>query len=155
MNLLNVSEGMIDGVIVTPLKILSNEKGNVFHAMKISDPGYSGFEEAYFSEVIKDEIKGWKKHTHMTLNLIVIVGSIKFVLYDDREESTSRGKIFKIELSRENYNRLTIPPNVWVSFSGKGVSNILLNISNMIHDPKEAVNISIEDFIINKIWQNI
>ena len=63
----------MDGVILTPLKQIYNSKGDIFHAMKKSDKGFNGFGEAYFSTILKGEIKGWKKHTRMTLNIIVPV----------------------------------------------------------------------------------
>ena len=49
---------IIEGVILTPLKQIVNPKGDLYHAMKQSDNGYKSFGEAYFSTVIKDEIKG-------------------------------------------------------------------------------------------------
>ena len=33
----------IEGVIVTPLKQIYNPRGDVWHAMKCSDPGFDGF----------------------------------------------------------------------------------------------------------------
>ncbi len=37
---------MIDGVIVTPLKIINVPGGDVFHALKKDDPGFTDFGEA-------------------------------------------------------------------------------------------------------------
>ena len=84
----------MDGVILTPLKQIPHQKGDIFHAMKKSDIGFDGFGEAYFSTINKGEIKGWKKHTKMTLNLIVPVGEIEFVLFDNRENSQTYNKFF-------------------------------------------------------------
>ena len=61
----------MDGIILTPLQQITHPKGDIFHAMKVSDDGFIGFGEAYFSTINKDVIKGWKKHTEMTLNLVV------------------------------------------------------------------------------------
>ena len=66
----------MDGITLTPLRRIENPKGDIFHAMKASDTGFSGFGEAYFSTVNKSDIKGWKKHTKMTLNLIVVMGEV-------------------------------------------------------------------------------
>ena len=59
----------MDGVVLTPLKQISNPKGDIFHVMKKSDKGFDGFGEAYFSAINKDNTKGWKKHTEMTLTV--------------------------------------------------------------------------------------
>ena len=96
----------MDGVMLTPLKQIQNPKGDIFHALKESDAGFSGFGEAYFSSVGFGEVKGWKKHIKMTLNLIVPVGEVEFVIYDDRLDSPSNGKFFTVILSANNYQRL-------------------------------------------------
>lgn len=136
---------MIEGVVVTPLKIIPVDQGNVLHAMRRSDPEFLTFGEAYFSEVKEGAIKGWKKHRQMILNLIVVVGKIRLVVFDDRLESDTRGDYFDIVLSpSDNYSRLTIYPELWVAFEGIGVgSNLLLNLASIEHDPTEAENIPV------------
>ena len=103
----------MDGVILTPLRQIHNPKGDIFHAMKKSEAGFAGFGEAYFSTINKDDIKGWKKHTKMTLNLIVPVGEIEFVVFNDALD-----EFFSVKLSQNNYHRLTVKPNLWMAFRG-------------------------------------
>lgn len=130
----------MDGLILTPLKQISNSKGDIFHAMKKSDNGYDGFGEAYFSTINKSDIKGWKKHTEMTLNLIVVLGEIEFVVYDEMNNV-----FFNVKLSFDNYQRLTVRYGLWMAFRGVGVNNILLNIANIEHDPSESENKDLEE----------
>jgi dTDP-4-dehydrorhamnose 3,5-epimerase len=128
----------IDGVIITPLKQILSPLGDVMHGIKKADPGYVGFEEAYFSTINFGSIKAWKKHQKMTLNLIVPVGKIRFVLYDNRPDSPTHEVFSEVTLSRENYYRLTIPPNIWLAFKGEDEAmNLLLNCADMEHDPDE------------------
>lgn len=137
---------MIDGTILTSLKIIDNPLGDVFHAMKSIDNGFSGFEEAYFSTIQSGVIKPWKKHLKMTLNLIVPAGEIRFVLYDDRLNSKTKEQFMDVSLSLKNYHRLTVPPNVWMAFKGEANQlNLLLNIANMDHDPKEVVRTDLNE----------
>jgi len=132
----------IDGVVLTPLKIIEGETGNVMHALKAQDATFQQFGEAYFSTVKESAVKGWKKHTRMVLNLIVPVGIIKFVLFDGRTNSPTYQKIQEVILSRHNYQRLTVPPGVWMAFQGKSTEiNILLNLASIQHDPEEAENL--------------
>ncbi len=141
---------LIDGVILSPLKIIENPLGNIYHGMKSSDSGYSGFNEAYFSTINYNQVKPWKKHLKMTLNLIVPVGEIRFVLYDERENSKSYKNFLDVTLSKKNYQRLTIPPNVWVCFKGIGKEiNLLLNLANLNHDPNEIVRDNMNAFKFN------
>ena len=130
----------MDGVILTPLKQIHNPKGDVFHAMKKSDAGFDGFGEAYFSTIHKDYIKGWKKHTKMTLNLVVPVGKIEFVVYDENTK-----EFFSVQLSQDNYQRLTVKPNLWMAFRGVEENSMLLNLASIEHDPSEAINIELSE----------
>jgi dTDP-4-dehydrorhamnose 3,5-epimerase len=136
---------MLEGMIITPLKRIETPKGDVFHALKNSDNGYDGFGEAYFSTVNQGEIKGWKKHIVMVLNLIVPLGAIRFVAYDERESSQTCGDFYEIEISSTNYSRLTFPPGIWLAFQGRSANNMLLNIASIEHEPSEAINMNIED----------
>ncbi len=130
---------------LTDLKIIEVQGGDVLHAMKSSDSGFYGFEEAYFSFIDKNYIKAWKKHKEMTLNLIVPIGSIKFVLLNDK-----MSKFDIIEIGENNYKRLTIKPNVWFGFKGVGQNkNLLLNLSNIIHNPEETEILPIDSFDFN------
>jgi dTDP-4-dehydrorhamnose 3,5-epimerase len=140
----------IDGVKLTPLKQIYHPSGDIFHGMKISDIGYSGFEEAYFSTIKEGTIKAWKKHLQMTLNLIVPMGEISFIIFDDRGGSSSKGEFMEVKLSLNNYQRLTVPPGLWVGFKGIGEqTNLLLNIANMEHNPEEIERKEIEEIHYN------
>ena len=150
---------MIEGVVVTPLKQIYHPKGDVFHAMKCVDPGYKGFGEAYFSSIMGGLVKAWKRHSRMTLNLVCIVGKIHFVLYDNREGSSTNGSFMEVTLSPESpetYKRLTIPPGVWMGFVGIDKDkSILLNVANIPHDPTEQVNIPVDESDIVFDFNNI
>ena len=135
---------MIDGVIVTPLNIIKVPEGDVFHAMKATDKSFYGFGEAYFSSIELGKIKGWKRHHKMTLNIIVPVGKIQFVMFDDRNSNVERFQ--EVVLSINNYCRLTIPPMVWMAFKGlSSECSILLNIASIVHDPSESDSMKLNE----------
>jgi len=144
---------MIEGVELTPLKIIPGELGDVLHAIKRTEGSFRGFGEAYFSIVNKGAIKAWKRHHKMTLNLVVPCGEIFFVLYDERSDSPTYGEINELSLSLQNYQRLTVPPMVWLGF--KGLSNglnMLMNVSDIPHDPDEFDRIDAYKNHINYQW---
>jgi len=141
---------IIEGVILTPLKQIINAKGDIYHGMKKSDTGFAGFGEAYFSTISKNEIKGWKKHTKMVLNLIVPLGEIEFIIYDDRVNSSTFNTFFSVKLSQKNYNRLTVPFGVWMAFRGIGnETNMLLNLASIEHNPQETIAKELDEIKYN------
>lgn len=143
----------IEGVILTPEKIISNRRGDIYHAIKIYSKGYQGFGEVYFSFITKNSIKAWKKHIRMTLNLVVPVGKIKFVLFDDRIGSTTYGSTEELSLGPDNYCRLTIPHGIWYGFQGLDSDiNLLCNVANMVHDDAECQSMELSNHIIPYSW---
>lgn len=140
---------MIKDVIITRLKIVDTPGGNVMHGIKETSVGFVGFGEAYFSQINNNAIKAWKRHKKMTLNLIVPVGKIKFVLFDDRGESNTFFQ--EVVISKNNYCRLTIPPMVWVGFQDLSEEgSMLLNIANIEHNPNEVDRLEIDN--LNYDW---
>ena len=96
------------------------------------------FGEIYFSCVYPGAIKGWHIHKKMVLNYAVPFGHIKFVLYDDRPGSPTKGNIQEIFLGPDNYCLVTVPPMIWNGFKGVGPETaIVANCASIPHDPGE------------------
>ncbi len=135
----------MQGVLLTPLRRIPTGGGDVRHAMQAGAPGFTGFGEAYFSSVDKGAVKGWKRHSRMTLNLVVPVGAVRFVVVDE-----ARGERFDTLLSPdppERYGRLTVSPGLWMAFGGMGEGlNLLLNLADILHDPAEAESRDLDAF---------
>lgn len=133
---------MIDGVTITPLRQIADERGKVMHMLRSTDPHFKEFGEIYFSVVYPNAIKAWHLHKRMTLNYAVPNGRIKFVLFDDREDSPTRNRVQEIFLGPENYSLVTVPPMVWNGFKGIGCeSAIVANCATIPHDPTEIVRL--------------
>ena len=138
-----------DQILVTPLKRLSLEGGDVMHAMKQSDTGYTGFGEAYFSWVSAGAIKAWKRHTQMTMNVVVPLGQVRFVFRCLNSDGIEEFRVEEIGVDR--FVRITVPPNIWFGFQGlQTPHNLLLNIANIPHDPDESEHLALTD--INYDW---
>ena len=145
---------MIEGVSVTPVQQIFDERGKVMHMLREDSPGFTRFGEIYFSSTHPGAIKAWHLHKRMTLNYAVIYGQIKLVLYDDRAGSSTRGQLQELFLSPENYCLVTVPPLIWNGFKGIGdKSAILANCSTLPHDPTEIERKSPFDKSIPYDWQ--
>lgn len=144
---------LVDGLVVTPLKVVADERGDVKRGLRASESEFVGFGELYFSSVRQGVVKGWKKHLRMHSNLIVIQGAIRFVLFDDRPNSPTCGNTSSIVVSSvENYARITIPPNVWLAFQGlQSGTNQLVNLASIEHDPEESLSVPIADSLMPKV----
>ena len=109
----------INGII---LKILNNKQSNLKY-----------YKDAYFSFVKFNKIKGWKKHTRMTMTLVVPVGKVKFVFYDEN-------KFKSIIIGDNRFYKIIVPPKIWFAFKGISKSkNVIFDLANVKHNDKEVV----------------
>jgi dTDP-4-dehydrorhamnose 3,5-epimerase len=145
---------MIEGVIVTPLKQIFDERGKVMHMLRTDSDVFTKFGEIYFSCTHPGAIKAWHMHKLMTLNYAVIFGEIKFVLFDNRPDSPTKGVIQEFFLSPENYCLITVPPLIWNGFKGVGSkTSIVANCATIPHDPNEIERLSAFDPSIPYNWE--
>ena len=134
---------MLDQITQTPLAKFEIDAGDVLHGIKIDDVGYKRFGEVYFSFIKLNAVKAWKLHKNMTLNLIVPIGSVRFVFIDPNY--LDQFKV--IEIGESNYSRITVPPNIWFGFQGISCSsNMVVNVADIKHDPKESEKREMDDF---------
>lgn len=115
------------------------------HALKSHESTYCGFGEAYFSWINQKEVKAWKMHSKMTMNLIVPIGNVRFVFI--LNEGRTEQEIREIEIGQRNYSRITVPPGIWFGFQNQDKeASLVLNIGNIEHDPHEVSKLPIETF---------
>ena len=140
-----MGKNLLNKIKVRPLKIVKVAKGNIMHIAKRRDLKKQIFSEAYFSKIKFGKIKAWKYHLKMTLNLVVTYGQVKFVFY-----SKKTGAFKVIKVGKNNYSRLTVPPKIWFGFKGMSKpESIILNITNVGHNPKEILRCKKNDINFN------
>jgi dTDP-4-dehydrorhamnose 3,5-epimerase len=145
---------VIEGVVVSQLTQIFDERGKVMHMLRRDSPRFSDFGEIYFSCTYPGAIKAWHLHRAMTLNYAVVHGVIKCVLFDDRPNSSTRGCVEEYFLSPENYCLITVPPMIWNGWKGIGKETaIVANCANIPHDPNEITRKSPTDPSIPYDWQ--
>ena len=144
---------MIHDIKITPLKIISDDRGKVMHMLRKDSAIFKSFGEIYFSTIFENSIKAWHLHKDSTLNYVCVKGKVKLVLFDDRKNSSSKGNYQELILSPENYFLVTIPPNIWNGFKGLDKSeSIIANCLTLPHDEKEMVRKEPLDKIFNYNW---
>ena len=128
-------ETTISGVQVIPLRRIPDERGTIYHMLKRTDPHFVEFGEIYFTSIYGGVIKGWHRHQYLTLNYACIWGRIKLVLYDEREDSPTRGNLMERFLGPDDYSLVVIPPQIWTGFKGMTDVALVANCATRPHDP--------------------
>ena len=148
-----IEQANIYGVVISPLKQIIDERGKVMHMLREDSNLFKRFGEIYFSCTYPGAVKAWHMHKKMTLNYAVISGVLKVVLFDDRTNSPTFGKLQEIFLSPENYFLVTVPPLIWNGFKGVGSNMaIVANCSTLPHDPDEIIRKDPMDTTIPYNW---
>lgn len=144
---------MIDGVVITPLRQIVDDRGKIMHMLRADSPVYQQFGEIYFSFINPGAVKAWKIHHRMILNYAVPHGRVRLVLYDDRPESPTRGEVQELLLGEGNYCLVTVPPMIWNGFEGLSEAPaILANCATLPHDANEVERRAASDSGIPYSW---
>jgi dTDP-4-dehydrorhamnose 3,5-epimerase len=146
--------GPIDGVSVTDLRQIIDERGAVLHMLRCDSPEFTRFGECYFSETVPGAVKAWKRHRAQTQNLAVPIGRLRVVIYDDRKSSKTQGTLRILELGRPDaYVRLRIPPGLWYGFTCiSATPALLVNCADLPHDPSDNETSTLDVSSIPYAW---
>ena len=145
---------MIHDVKITPLKIISDNRGKVMHMLRTDSQVFEKFGEIYFSTIYHQSIKGWHLHKESVLNYVCIKGKVKLVLFDNRKESSTKGVYQELILSSEDYFLVTIPPNIWNGFKGLDrAESIIANCLTLPHNEREMVRKDLFDKSFSYKWE--
>jgi dTDP-4-dehydrorhamnose 3,5-epimerase len=154
MGSMTLDQSLIEGVIVQPLKVMSDERGFVKHMLRADAPHFSGFGEIYFSFTRHQVVKAWKCHHRITQHFAVPMGQLLLVIYDDRENSSTRGKINEFVIGDQHYCLVKIPPGVIYGFQSLSPEGTLVaNCIDAVFDPQESSAYPLDDAQIPYQWR--
>jgi dTDP-4-dehydrorhamnose 3,5-epimerase len=132
----------IEGVNLVPLSQFSDERGKIMHMLKSTDPHFKNFAEIHFSVAYPGVVKGWHRRPSTSANVAVVHGKVKWVLYDQREESVTKGNLMEIYLGEDSYFLLQIPPDITSGYKTIGLEkSIVANCTDEVHVNEKKINI--------------
>jgi dTDP-4-dehydrorhamnose 3,5-epimerase len=126
---------LIEGAKLIPLKTICDERGSLMEILRRDAPHFEKFGQAYVTTAYPGVVKGWHYHKVQTDRFCVLAGMMKVVLYDDRDNSPTRGRINEFFLGERQRALLVIPPLVLHGFKCIGVHEaMVLNIPTEPYD---------------------
>jgi len=146
---------MIDGVKIKQLKLLPNEKGRLMEIQRNDDADFPGFGQTYITSTHRGVVKAWYLHHHQIDQIASITGLVKLVLYDVREDSTTKHVLKEIILGELAPKLVQIPVGVWHGFKNIGATEAFLLHLNSIpfnFDSPDEDRLSFDDPSIPYTW---
>jgi len=140
---------LIEGVSIKNLRLIPDERGRLMELLRTDDKGFSKFGQAYITTAYPGVIKARHYHKLQDENMPVVKGMAKIVLFDDREDNSSKGVINEFFAGDHNHLLMHIPRLIWHGFKCIGeeetmIANIVTECYNYINpdEYRKSPNIS-------------
>jgi len=131
---------MIEGVKIKQLKTIPDERGRLMEILRCDEETFTKFGQVYMTTTYPGVIKAWHYHKIQTDNIACVFGMLKIVLYDNRENSRTRGEVNEFFIGEHNQVLVTIPQGVYHGW--KCVSE---HEAIVVNTPTEAYNYQTPD----------
>lgn len=145
---------MIDGVVLRPLITHSDERGYFRELIRSTDDFFAeGFGQWSVSEMYQGVIKAWHIHEKQTDWWYVARGTLRVVLHDMRENSSTRGKTMEVLLG-ENHDPVILKIPAGVAHGCKCLNGpaSLFYVTSRTYDPADEGRIPYDDPRIGYDW---
>ncbi len=128
----------IDGVRVKRLRVIPDERGRLMEVLRSDDEIFVRFGQVYVTTAYPGVVKGWHYHKKQTDNMTVVDGMMKIVLYDSRDESSTKGVVNEFFVGTHDPLLIQIPPFVFHGFKCIGEREaIVINIPTDVYSYEE------------------
>lgn len=104
---------MIEGVKVKKLRVIPDERGRLMEILRSDDDLFTKFGQIYMTTTYPGVVKGWHYHKIQTDNIAVVKGMLKLVLYDPREDSSTKGEVNEFFIGEHNPLLVQVPKDVY------------------------------------------
>jgi dTDP-4-dehydrorhamnose 3,5-epimerase len=129
----------IRGVEIKHLPTISDDRGTLCEVFR---PAWAIHPDplvyVYQVTIRPGQIKGWVKHLDQDDRIFVSMGTCQVVLFDDRDDSPTRGMVNELFFSHLNRALFTIPAGVWHALRAVGSEDVMF--INMPTRPYDYTN---------------
>jgi len=130
---------MLDGVVVVPRLVIPDMRGSVRRIWREEDQLIHAY-EVYVSTVYPGVVKGWHGYFTKDIFYSVVVGNVKLVLYDNRENSPTYQDYQEIVAGERNPLAIKIPCGVMNAFIGIGqVESVVVVVADEPFDESTTI----------------
>lgn len=138
---------MIAGVRVKQLRVIPDERGRLMEILRSDDELFQKFGQLYMTTAHPGVVKGWHYHKKQVDNFAVVKGMIKLVLYDRREDSSTRGEINEFFLGEHSPQLVQVPALVLHGFKGVGTETaVVINCPTELYHYQQPDEFRVDPF---------
>jgi dTDP-4-dehydrorhamnose 3,5-epimerase len=149
---------MIDGVKIIDLVVHEDDRGYLIEiAREAGDPEPHGmihqFGQVYLvGDPVRGAIRAFHKHNDLWDWFSISHGSAKFVLKDDREESSTYGEMMTVIASARKPRLIVVPPGVYHGWMSLEDDTQMISIASHTYNREEPDEVRISPDSFGDVW---
>jgi len=126
---------VIEGVKTRKLKVIPDERGYLMEILRSDDEMFRKFGQVYVTVAYPGVVKAWHYHKEQVDTFTILSGMGKFVLFDRRRKSPTKGEINEFYVGDKNPMLIQIPIGVCHGFKAIGTEPaIALNLPDQVYN---------------------
>ena len=144
---------MIEGIKNNPVKSFIDDRGFLSQILPEGDQSFEIKRIYSTGNFAKGVIRGFHKHKKEKKAFFVPYGAAKFVLVDDRKDSSTYKAIDTFILSKLNTSVLVIPTGVYSGWMSLEDQTIVLGISSQPFDKENPDDERVDPNSFGDVWK--
>ncbi len=144
---------MIDGVKNSRVESFIDDRGFLSQILPEGDESFTIKRIYSTGNFSKGTIRGFHKHKKEKKGFFVTSGSAKFVVVDDRKDSSTYKEINTFILSTLNPSVLTVPVGVYTGWMSLQNDTVILGISSEPFDKENPDDERLDPFAFEDVWK--
>lgn len=127
---------LIDGVVFRPTRPVPHEDGHLTEVARASwGILTTPIVQVHVTTTLPGRIRAWGLHQSSMDRLFVVSGLVTIVVFDGRDDSSTRGRVNVFTVSEKNPGLLLIPPDLYHGWKNIGTSEaVIINMPDRMYN---------------------
>lgn len=148
-----VKQGNIEGVSCEPLVAHCDDRGYLIEILRATDAPFTKFGQVYLVGDMKaGTTRAFHKHEKLWDWFFISHGTAKFVLVDDRPESSTYGHIKTVISGSRNPMMVTVPPGVYHGWMALEDDTQLISVASEVYCRENPDEVRIPPESFGDVW---
>ena len=158
MDVLNLTsarqnQSTIHGVALVPLVARTDDRGYLIEILRAVDPHFTKFGQIYIvGNFARGVIRAFHKHASLWDWFFISHGAAKFVLVDDRKESSTFQHMNVFVTSGRNPSLIAIPPGVYHGWMSLEDDTQMISIASEVYKREKPDEFRIPPDSFGDVW---
>ncbi|MBN2257513.1 MAG: dTDP-4-dehydrorhamnose 3,5-epimerase family protein [Anaerolineaceae bacterium] len=143
----------INGVDSIILESHEDDRGYLYEIIHSNDPFLPQFGQVYLvGDPVRNTVRAFHKHSQLFDYFCIVHGSAKFILKDDRRDSSTYQNMDTYVLSSRNPKLLVVPPGVYHGWMSLEDDTIMISTASHLYNQKDPDEERIPPDSFGDLW---